>query len=297
MIKPTPMKTRIQFFFIVGWLSAILLGSAGCERSGNEQSLPPEAMLEKQVAMDMGEVTMTRMAAPGGGEPMVADREVDKQRIIRDGRMGLKVNDLEAARLRVDSLVSAYDAYYANERYHDTDRESSYNLSIRVPAESFEALSNALEAGSGQVLYREVNARDVTEQFIDMETRLASMRIYLERYRELLGRAQSVQEILEVENRIRQLQEEIDSTVGRLRYLQDQVDYSTLELMLTREKEFRFEPGDRDRFGEQLKQALHRGWDGTVAAVLFLFRIWPIWLLAAIAAILLWKRRKKLPNR
>lgn len=236
---------------------------------------------------------MARMAAPGGGEPVMADREVDKQRIIRDGRMGLKVNDLEAARLRADSLVSAYGAYYANERYYDSDRESSYHLSVRVPAGNFEPLTSALEGGGGRVLYKEVDARDVTEQFIDMETRLASMRIYLERYRELLGRANSVQEILEVENRIRQLQEEIDSTVGRLRYLQDRVDYSTLELMLTREQEFRFEPGDRDRFGEQLKQALHRGWTGTVDALLFLFRIWPLWLLAAIVAILVRRRRKK----
>lgn len=289
------MKKRIPFFFMVGWLGAVLLGSAGCGRSDEEKSLPPEAMAEHYVAMDKGGAPMTRqaMAAPGGGEPVMAEREIDKQRIIRDGRMGLKVNDLEAARLRVDSLVTAYDAYYANERYHDTDRESSYHLSIRVPAGNFELLSAALEGGGGRVLYKEVDARDVTEQFIDMETRLASMRIYLERYRELLGRANTVQEILEVENRIRQLQEEIDSTEGRLRYLKDRVDYSTLELMLTREKEFRFEPGDRDRFGEQLKQALHRGWNGTVDAVLFLFSIWPLWLLAVIVAILIRKRRKK----
>jgi hypothetical protein len=236
---------------------------------------------------------MSRQASTGGGEAVLHDRPVDKQRIIRDGRMGLKVNDLEAARLRTDSLVSVYGGYYANEHFYDTDRESSYHLSIRVPAANFEALSTALESGGGQVLFREVDARDVTEQFIDMETRLASMRMYLDRYRELLERARSVTDILEIENRIRQLQEEIDSTTGRLRYLQDRVDLSTLELMLTREKAFRFEPGDRDRFGERLKLALHKGWTGTVSAILFLFSIWPLWLLAAVAAFMFWRRREK----
>lgn len=290
----TGMKTYFQVMIIVGWVFALMLTTSGCGRSGNGSAHPEkmetEVLMARDMAGDMASAPVSRQLATGRGESVLPDRPVDKQRIIRDGRMGIRVSDLETAKLRVDSLVSAFGAYFASERYYDTDRESAFHLSIRVPAAGFEALAEALGSGRGQVLYREVDARDVTEQFIDLESRLDSRRMYLERYRELLVRARNVQEILEIEDKIRVLEEEINSTTGRLQYLQDRVDYSTLELMLTREKEFRFEPGDRDRFAERLKQALHGGWTGTVDAVLFLFRLWPLWLLGAIAAVFLRRR-------
>lgn len=219
-------------------------------------------------------------------------QEVNKKKIIKDGRMGLKVTDLEKTKTRIDTLVRSFGGYYANENFSNTDWESSYNLKIRLPFSNFEKFIAVIESGIGEIQYKGIDARDVTDQFIDLETRLENKRNYLARYNDLLKQAKSVKEILEIEEKIRVLEEEIDSVTGRLKYLNDLVDYSTLDLTITKRKEFKYNPADRDRFTERLKQSLSKGWFGFVDFALFLIRIWPVWIIVVLF-IFSWRRYKK----
>jgi hypothetical protein len=70
------------------------------------------------------------------------------------------------------------------------------------------------------------------------------------------------------------------------------VDYSSLQLTLTEQKDFQYKPEQRDRFGEKLKQALTKGWYGVVDTVIFLFKIWPVWLILGLALVFLRRRNK-----
>ena len=208
--------------------------------------------------------------------------EVDKRQLIKDGRMGSKTDDLGKSRTITDSLVVLHSAYYANERYTDTDTESTYHLTIRIPAGEFEHFTTGVETGIGRIIYKDIDTRDVTEQFIDLESRLLNKRNYLSRYRELLQKAQTIKDILDIEDRIRVIEEEIESKEGRLRYLKDQVSYSTLNLMITQEKQFLFIPDKKDKFLERLKLSIAKGWSGIIDFILLMVRFWPLWLLLII---------------
>ena len=132
----------------------------------------------------------------------------------------------------------------------------------------------------------------MTDQFIDLETRLETKRNYLIRYKDLLKKAGNVKEILEIEERIRVLAEEIESTTGRLKYLNDLVDYSTLDLQIFKPKDFKYTPGMRDKFTERLKQSLSKGWFGFVDFLLFFIRVWPVWLIITLI-LFTWKKLNK----
>ncbi|MBK8806995.1 MAG: DUF4349 domain-containing protein [Bacteroidales bacterium] len=229
-------------------------------------------------------------------EPSPIDK-IDKQeprrkKIIKDGRLGIRVTELEKTKLRIDSLVKNHGAYYANESFNNTDWESSFIMKIRIPCENFERFLYQIESGKGEMKFKEIDAKDVTDQFIDLETRLENKRNYLKRYTDLLKQAKNINEILEIEEKIRVLEEEIESTTGRLKYMSDLVDYSTLDLTITKDKEFKFNPVNRDKFYEKLKQSLSRGWFGFVDFFLFLINIWPLWIIA-ILFLYFWKRYKK----
>ena len=220
------------------------------------------------------------------------NEEVVKKKIIKDGRIGLKVSDLESTKTRVDSLIKRYDAYYSNENLNNSDRESSYNLTIRIPSSSFESFIHAIEIGNGEILYKEVDARDVTDEFIDLETRLQNKRAYLKRYQELLNKARNVKEILEVEEKIRALEEEIESTTGRLKYLGDLVDYSTLRLNIYKQKDYKYNPKKREKFSERIKQSLSKGWFGLIDFFLLLIKIWPFWIVTILIIYFIRKMRR-----
>lgn len=218
-----------------------------------------------------------------------------EKKIIKDGRIGLEVQHLEPTKQKIDSLVKATRGYYANDRFDDSQYASTFSLKIRIPSAQFENFIGALESYQGTVNYKEIKSRDVTSEFIDLETRLANKRKYLDRYGDLLKKANSVKDILQIENEVRQLEEEIESTVGRLKYLKDQVGYSTLDLVLTKKKEFKFDPEPQDSFFERFKQSLSNGWNAFVNFILLLFRLWPFWLILPVLIYFIrrYKRRKK----
>lgn len=237
-------------------------------------------------------------SVPVAETPEVSPQDdVVKNRIIKDGRVGIKVGDIAKAKVWADTLLKRHRGYYSNESFNNTEIESSYNLRIRVPQEEFERFIAALESGNGEILYKEIYARDVTEQFIDLETRLESKRGYLSRYAELLKRAGSVKDILEIEERIRVLQEEIESTTGRLKYLTDQVAYSSLELNITKRNEYKFSPESRDSFYERLKRSLFNGWTGMVDVALLIIKLWPLWAAFLLATLFIKKLKKDKKNK
>lgn len=218
-------------------------------------------------------------------------QEVIKKKIIKDGRLGLRVSKLEDTKFRIDTLIKNHGGYYANESFNNSDWESSFTLKIRIPSANFEKFISDIETGDGEILYKEIDARDVTDQFIDLETRLENKRNYLIRYNDLLKKANSVKEILEIEEKIRGLEEEIESTTGRLKYLSDLVDYSTLDLTISKQKDFKYNPAKRDKFSERLKQSLSKGWFGFVDFLLYIIKIWPFWIIVALI-LYTWKKYK-----
>ena len=226
-----------------------------------------------------------------------AESDVIKKKIIKDGRLGMDVKNLSASKTNIDTIVRNLGGYYDNESLSNNDYATAYDLKIRIPSDKFEILIEKIESGEGEVSYKEIDARDVTEEFIDLETRLGNKQKYLTRYQELLRNAKNIKEILDIEEKIRVLEEEIESTTGRLKYLNDQVNYSSLELNISQKKAFKYTPPFRQNFFEKLKQSLSRGWYGFVDLFFFLLSNWAVLILLAVLIWLWIKYRKRRKSR
>jgi len=226
-----------------------------------------------------------------------AESDVIKKKIIKDGRLGMDVRNLSASKTNIDTIVRNLGGYYDNESLSNNDYATAYDLKIRIPSDKFEILIAKIESGEGEVSYKEIDARDVTEEFIDLETRLGNKQKYLTRYQELLRNAKNIKEILDIEEKIRVLEEEIESTTGRLKYLNDQVNYSSLELNISQKKAFKYTPPFRQNFFEKLKQSLSRGWYGFVDLFFFLLSNWAVLILLAVLIWLWIKYRKRRKSR
>jgi len=107
-----------------------------------------------------------------------------------------------------------------------------------------------------------------------------------------LLKAKNINEILQIEEKIRRLEEEIESTTGRLKYLNDQVDFSTLDLEITHPKDYTYQAKKRGKFSKKIKHALTTGWYGFVDFIVVLINIWPFWIVGAIVVVL-WKRYRR----
>ncbi|MFZ4723856.1 MAG: DUF4349 domain-containing protein [Paludibacter sp.] len=275
------MKQLIRLIFIV-------LLTVSCAPKSAESSLACEvtalsALEKSETSQNLEKVEKT---------------DVIKKKIIKDGRLGIKVSNLKDSKINVDTLVKKLGGYYDKESLSNNDYSTEYDLKIRVPANNLEILINKIEQGEGEVSYKEIDARDVTEEFIDLETRLTNKQKYLAKYQEILKSAKSIKEILDIQEKIRGLEEEIESTTGRLKYLNDLVNYSTLELNISQKKDFKYSPENRGNFFEKLKQSISKGWYGLVDFILFILSNWAILILFSLL-IYFWikyRKRKKSKN-
>lgn len=268
-------------------LLALLISSCHQSRSDKSAYVSNELMMDEALAP-------ARIISPTPApSPLthVENKEVIKKKIIKDGRIGIEVQELEKAKAHIDSLIVKFDGYYANEKLNNSDWETSYNLKIRVPSKRFEQLINGIESGGGEIKFKEIDARDVTDQFIDLESRLANKKNYLKRYNDLLKRAKTIKDILEIEEKIRGIEEEIESTTGRLKYLGDLVNFSTLDLEISEPKEYTNLRPTRAKFTKRLKSAFTNGWFGFVDFIVLFTKVWPFWILITLLTVL-WRKRR-----
>lgn len=277
------MKILLLLFAFMLW---ILSCQSGSKESGPDRNMDMDA-----------KATMPAMnEAQSSGGNQQTDIEIKSQKIIRNGSMNLSVKDALKAKAEVDVILKKYKAYVGNEQLDNNDYQTSYHLQIRVPALQMDSLVAGLEAMEGTVTFKSINASDVTEEYIDLETRLTNKRSYLDQYRQLLKSARSIEDILKVREQIRVLEEEIESVEGRLRYLNNQIDLSTLDLTLLEKKDFVYKPDRKINFLERLKESVSAGWFGFLDFSLYILTLWPFWLIL-FAIWWLWKRLKRRKNK
>jgi hypothetical protein len=241
----------------------------------NGEDVPPPPPLAP------GEASADKIVTPYEMEPEAAVIPVSRK-IIKDGRMEIRVKELAEGRKQVDTLVKKFRGYYAEETFNNMDFSHGYSLKIRIPSDRFESFVGDLESGLGELAYKNITSRDVTEEFIDLETRLKNKRNYLNRYADLLKRAGSVKDILDIQEKTRLIEEEVESVQGRLKYLNNQVDYSTLDLQLSKKNDFNEFSRNKGSFADRLRMSVVKGWFGLVTFTLFIIRIWPFWIIVGI---------------
>ena len=232
----------------------------------------------------------------GGAQSTPGTIQVEQQKLIRNGTMLISVKNAEEARSQLNTILTKNNAYVGNEQLNNTDYETTYGIQIRVPANKLDSLVSGIESLSGTVTFKSIEAKDVTEEYIDLETRLTNKKAYLEQYRTLLKSARSIEDILKVQEQIRALEEEIESVTGRLKYLTNQVDLSTLQLTITEKKDFVYREDRRINFFERLKESISSGWYAFVNFILYLLVLWPFWIIIIVGiwlGVKLMKRKKQ----
>jgi hypothetical protein len=153
------------------------------------------------------------------------------QRIaIRTARLEVEVADVARAAEAAAGIADGQGGYV--ESTEVTGEDSGFVV-LRVPAAKLDAALGAL-AGLGKEKSRRVSSEDVTEQYLDLETRLASARELRDRLRALLARGATVKELVAVETALGRVQAEIESMQGQYDRLKARVELATIELQLRR---------------------------------------------------------------
>jgi hypothetical protein len=142
----------------------------------------------------------------------------DTSMLIYTARITMAVYQVDQGLAAVEKIAKDMGGYLSLKR----DRE----ITVRVPRSRFEPTLAAVDK-IGDVLHRDIQAQDVTDEFVDTEIRIKNARAMQVRLKALLEKAM-VKEALEIEKEMRRVTEEIELLEGKLKLLKDKIAYSTI---------------------------------------------------------------------
>ena len=180
---------------------------------------------------EAAEMRDTIRAAPsvseGGSDSDSAILSNQERKLVHRTYIRIRVENLDKADVIITDLLNKYDAYSASTEV----TENSRNYSLRVPASQYKDFLKDMN-GIGRLIRRSDSTEDVTLHYYDLEGRLEMKKELLKTFQSYLTRARNIEEILSVEARIAELQNDIEGTGVQLRYLANRVDYATIDLNL-----------------------------------------------------------------
>jgi hypothetical protein len=153
--------------------------------------------------------------------------------IIYTGNLVLVVKDSGAAQVDAVAIAEGAGGYVAgSDSYTYGDGLRRINLTLRVPAESFNATMDALRDLSIEVTEDAISSQDVTQEYVDLESRLKALEVKAARLEELMDEAEDTEAVLAVYEELSRTQIEIEETKGRMRYLERQSAMATISVTL-----------------------------------------------------------------
>ncbi|MFE0177505.1 DUF4349 domain-containing protein [Streptomyces sp. NPDC059002] len=262
-------------------LSAVLLAVAlaltGCSAddsadSGGDKAAGSAARDEAGPADGKG------AAGSGGGQ---ADKSRAKKpirpsgtHIIRTAKLTVRVKDVPAALDRARTAAEDAGGIVGDESTSrdDEGRERS-RVVLRVPQDAYEAVLTALE-GTGKLIDRDAKAQDVTDQVVDVESRIASQRASVARVRELMDKATKLSDVVTLEGELSTRQADLEALLAQQESLKNRTTMATITLSLTENAA----TADAEDDDTTLANALSGGWDAFVTTLR--------WIGVALAAVL-----------
>ena len=214
--------------------------------------------------------------------------------IVRNGDMSLVVEDVVNARDETSQLAVRFDGYVVSSRISGEEQDMRGWISIRVPDDKFEQTLAELRELAVRVTSESTDSRDVTEEYVDLQSRLRNAEATESQYLALLEKAEAVEDILRIYDSLSRVRSEIEQIKGRMQYLERTSSMSLISVNLRPEATAK--PLVRVGWSalEILKAAV-RGivifgqWLGAIAIWLLIFI--PVW--GTILGIILWRRRRK----
>lgn len=220
--------------------------------------------------------------------------------VIYEAYLTVSVSNIDKAAETLTRKADSLGGYVSESEKDQSNNTPSARVTYRIPQAKYQYFL-AFAREQGEPGRESVNSTDVTEDFVDLEARLANRLVHEERLLEMISETASVQELLSVEYELARVREDIEVIQGRLRYLTERTSMSKVEVYLTQA------PGETEIPGLRpmgIRETLRRSLKALVSsATLFLDVISFIFI--ALAAVLpfalpillliwliLWLRRK-----
>lgn len=212
---------------------ALALSLAACGASKDSAAMNDAEFYSAQVENGSGDLKYTASS-------LTAD-SVQSETVSETNEKIIKTVDLEVQTKEYDAYISALTAsisanggYVEKSEadmggYYDSNRYSTYVA--RIPADKLDAFL-AAAGENGKIVSKTENQENVTLEYVDLESRISAYKTEKETLTNLLEKAESLENVLSIQERLSEVNYQIESYTSQLRVLENRVSYSTVTLRI-----------------------------------------------------------------
>ena len=215
--------------------------------------------------------------------------EEDPEKIIYSADVTLESRNYDEAIAGVEALVQEFGGYiessssssatyYNISRGNNTARITYYTL--RIPGSSFSTVMERF-TDLGNIPSSSIYTENVTSQYYDVEARLSAYQVQEQTLLELMEKAESVEDIIAIEERLTEVRYSIESMQSTLKNWDRRISYSTINL--TVKEVLEYTPTEEQTFGEKLVKAAQDGLISAEESVLNFI----LWLIEALPTLII----------
>lgn len=253
---------------------------------------------------DAGEVR-TNSASAGSKKSASPESDLNSEsvagdrKIIYQADVELIVKDFSETEEQIPVLIKEHRGYLSNVSINRLSGEKRVGKwEARIPTDQFDDFRKAV-SGLGLVVEQSQTAQDVTEKYVDLESRISNQKKLEERILELLkNRAGKISDIIEVEKELSRVRGVTEQLEGQLRLLKNKTDLSTIRI--SAREDTRYVPPKKPGFFSKVSHAWNESlstlqeFGETLAVLIVYFAPWLVILLViGIPAYLIRRRLQK----
>ena len=201
----------------------LVLAVAGCARAAATPA-PGQAPVEvdRQLAVEE--------AASEDSGARAADYAGIERLIVRTASLSLVVPDTQAALDEINSLVDELEGYIVQSKVYQYQEGLQASVTFRIPADSLDQALTRVRDLASEVRNENVSGEDMTEEYVDLQSRLRHLQATEQRLLEFLEEAEDTEAALAVYDQLRQVQGEMEQVKGRMQYLEQSAAMATVSV-------------------------------------------------------------------
>ncbi|WP_312472749.1 DUF4349 domain-containing protein [Neobacillus sp.] len=289
------------------YLIAVVVWLAGCSAISEDKSAKMN-----EGSMDSAKSGSSEKSSISADKKDMANKttgfeklEVTNKMVIYQADLQLRVKKFNQTVQNLEEKALKFGGYIAESNVTKEGKEQvSGRITIRIPQKHFQEFLHDAEGQAAEVLQRNITGQDVTEEYVDLDSRLKSKRVVEERLLSFMKGAAKTEDLLKISADLAAVQEEIETIEGKMKFLENQTALSTVTITLYENKVV--VPNiDKDKLNtwektkKQFMKSTNLLLSGLSGLVVFLIGNLPILLILVIISILsfLFYKKRKAQNR
>lgn len=184
-----------------------------------DSGIAGEAGMPKSLAMPY------RQSAPPTDNP--------NRLLITDTNLSLVVTDVPKTIAQIETTTKSLGGFLVNSYLSKPEEGASGTIVVRVPEDKRTDALASFRQFATKIVSESISGDDVTDQYTDLDAQLAVLTQTKAKFQEILAKAVSLNDLLNVQRELINLQSQIDSVVGQQKYLSQSAKLSKITLYLS----------------------------------------------------------------